>query len=50
MPCMKYMWGKLNKRVFKGATVEAKNAIEVDLEKKVIDSKQKKHELKMEVS
>jgi hypothetical protein len=27
-----------------------KNAIEVDLEKKVIDSKQKKHDLKMQVS
>ncbi len=50
MPCMKYRWGKLKKRVFKGAAVEAKNAIEVDVEKKVIESKQKKHELKMEVS
>ncbi len=27
-----------------------KNSIEVDLEKKVIDSKQKKHDLKMQVS
>lgn len=39
---MKYRWGKLKKRVFKGVAIEAKNPIEVDFEKK--------HELKMEVS